>query len=112
MEDLEGRRIWDKLGRRAARSRNLPLRVSLLWRSTALWVALRSAVFARLLGFRFICAEAAFAGWELARKWSGSGRPERDCMVGEMGVRGVAESSEEGELREDGAVVAGRDMAI
>lgn len=73
MEDLEGRRIWDRFGRRAARSwggnswehmrrkkkkggltRKRPLRVSLRCRSTALWVALRSAVLARLLGLRLV----------------------------------------------------------
>jgi hypothetical protein len=43
---FEGRRTAAKLGSIAARSRNLPLRVSRLARSTALWVARRSAVFA------------------------------------------------------------------
>lgn len=57
MEDFEGRRIWERFGRREARSKNLPLRVSLLCLSTALWVARRSAVFARRLGLRFMAAD-------------------------------------------------------
>lgn len=36
------------------RTKNRPLSVSLRWRSTALWVARRSAVFARRLGLRFM----------------------------------------------------------
>jgi len=63
IEDFEGRRIWDRFGNSAARSRNLPLRVSLRWRSTALWVARRSAVLALLLGFRFM---EGFEGKEVA----------------------------------------------
>jgi hypothetical protein len=51
MEDLEGRRIWVRLGRRAARSRKRPFKVSLLCLSTALWVARLSAVLALRLGF-------------------------------------------------------------
>jgi hypothetical protein len=57
MEDFEGRRIWERLGRREARSKNLPLSVSLLCLSTALCVARRSAVLARRLGLRFIAAD-------------------------------------------------------
>ena len=53
MEDLEGRRICARLGSKAARSRKRPLSVSRRWRSTALCVARRSAVLARLLGLRF-----------------------------------------------------------
>lgn len=53
IEDLEGRRICERLGKRPARSRNRPFNVSRRALSTALWVALRSAVFARLLGLRF-----------------------------------------------------------
>ena len=90
MEDLEGRRIWERLGRRAARSYNVqegisgknccgmedlkrtrkrPLRVSRRARSTALWVALRSAVLARLLGLRL--------GWlELLGEEEREGRTE------------------------------------
>jgi hypothetical protein len=57
MEDFEGRRIWERLGKREARSKNLPLSVSLLCLSTALCVARRSAVLARRLGLRFIAAD-------------------------------------------------------
>lgn len=47
-------------------TRNRPLRVSRRWRSTALWVARRSAVLARRLGLRFegaveVEVEVAFA---------------------------------------------------
>jgi len=53
IEDLDGRRIWERFGKRAARSKKRLLRVSRRCLSTALWVALLSAVFARLLGFLF-----------------------------------------------------------
>ena len=56
IEDLEGRRIWERLGRSWARSRKRPLSVSLLCLSTALWVALLSAVLARLEGLRLMLA--------------------------------------------------------
>jgi len=52
--DLEGRRTVARFGRSAARSKNLPFKVSLLCLSTALCVALRSAVLARRLGLRFM----------------------------------------------------------
>ena len=61
MEDLEGRRIWERLGRSWARSRKRPFRVSLLCLSTALWVALLSAVLARLDGLRLMLAALAEA---------------------------------------------------
>jgi hypothetical protein len=39
-------------GKKRALTRKRPLRVSRLWRSTALWVARRSAVLARREGLR------------------------------------------------------------
>lgn len=65
IEDLEGRRIWVRFGRRAARSKNLPFNVSRRCLSTALWVARRSAVLARRLGLRFIAFAALLLADEL-----------------------------------------------
>jgi hypothetical protein len=47
-------------------TKNRPFKVSRRWRSTALWVALHSAVLALLLGFLFIWPLGTFAlcdGW-------------------------------------------------
>ena len=52
-------RILTGKRRRAERTRKRPFRVSLRALSTALWVARRSAVLARLLGLRFAAAGAA-----------------------------------------------------
>jgi hypothetical protein len=82
MADFEGRRIWDRFGKRPARSKKRPLRVSRRCLSTALWVALRSAVFARLLGFLFP-AEA----WEIIVELESALRSGRDSVI-EGGVNG------------------------
>jgi hypothetical protein len=75
IEDLDGRRIWERFGKRAARSKKRPLRVSRRCLSTALWVALRSAVFARLLGFLFP-AEVRGIGEELESALTSEGDSE------------------------------------
>jgi hypothetical protein len=81
MADLEGRRIWDRFGKRPARSKKRPLRVSRRCLSTALWVALRSAVFARLLGFLFVAGAGGIIELESALT------SRRDSVI-EGGVNG------------------------
>lgn len=49
---FEGLLIWLRFGKSAAKSRKRPFNVSRLCLSTALWVARRSAVLARLEGLR------------------------------------------------------------
>lgn len=71
------------------RTRNLPLRVSLLCLSTALCVALLSAVFARRLGFLFAAPLPPVAA--AVEGMCDSGIP------GDPGVRGAVESSEDGD---------------
>ena len=70
------------------RTRKRPLRVSRRARSTALWVALRSAVLARRLGLRLFWAladgEADWADWTPS---AGGGRARVWTEAsGEMGV--------------------------
>jgi hypothetical protein len=60
--DLDGRRTEVKLGRRAARSKNRPFKVSLRCRSTALCVARLSAVLALREVLRFSAALAGALG--------------------------------------------------
>lgn len=95
IEDFEGRRICERLGSRAARSKKRLFRVSRRCLSTALCVARRSAVLARRLGLRLefaplegldvvVLAEAASAGGGSARVGG---------LEGEEGVWGPLEPS-------------------
>lgn len=98
IEDFDGRRIWERFGRSAARSKNRPFRVSRRARSTALCVALRSAVFARLLGLRLAAGGTGAGGIVLA----GAGVPStgggRASVWTELaGETGVAGPSAEGD---------------
>ena len=93
-----------------------PLSVSLRCRSTALWVALLSAVLALRLGFLFIWEEAELCCGAWLLSCSGeAGSARAGKLDGEGGVRGGCElSSEAGELPADGVegMAIGRDIAI
>jgi hypothetical protein len=113
IDDFDGRRIWERLGSRAARSKNLPLSVSLRCLSTALCVARLSAVLARRLGFLFIWETPEFcpAGPLLLFDSEEAGRA-RVCMLeGESGVRGRPLLSSEAVEGVEGMAI-GKVMAI
>ena len=83
------------------RTRKRPLRVSRRARSTALWVALRSAVLARRLGLRLGWVAAGAAELALAAVGvasTGGGRASVWTVDGETGVAGPFEpSTDEGD---------------
>ena len=110
------------------RTRNRPFRVSLRARSTALWVARRSAVLARRLGLRLAACTAAAGAVGLAPLALGVPLPTVDAdepstgggrarvwtePVGDTGVVGPLElSAEEGGDWGIGDPGAGAEMAM
>ena len=83
----------------SARTRNRPFNVSLRARSTALWVALRSAVLARRLGLRLGWAGAVAATFAFASTFgvasTGGGRASVWTVDGDAGVDDPFEPSED-----------------